>query len=470
VRVAIVGGGAAGLLAALLLRRAGHGVLLFEQDDLHVAADAEVAAREAYRRAAPQLVQPHIVMSRCRLVLAEHLPDVLEALLDAGGIEVPLSARLPPGLADVGPQPGDEQLQTIMTRRSTFDWVLRRAVWAEPGITLQSVRVVGLCARQGSPPHVTGVRTEHGEVLVDVVVDATGRRSPVDRWLEELGAQPAEKWSADCGVTYFGRHYRIAADTPLPGPATTRLVVGFDEFTAVLFCSDNGAVQTAVVPLTIDRRFRHMAQAEVYDAVLRVVPTHAPWMRVLEPISPVHQMVAPHNTLRRLVVGGAPVVTGLLPVGDAVCTTNPTFGRGLSLAAWGAADLVEALGDHAEDPISQVLMLDARIAEHIVPYYHDQAKVDAARLAMLRCAVLDAPAPAASGGGEAIGFPALRAAAAVDPVAFRAFWALMGMLRRPDEIYRDPGVAAAAEEILKHGPAPGAPTPDAALLAAALNG
>ena len=43
-----------------------------------------------------------------------------------------------------------------------------------------------------------------------------------------------------------------------------------------------------------------------------------------------------HNTLRRLVAGGAPVITGLHAVGDSVCTTNPTLGRGLSLALSGA--------------------------------------------------------------------------------------------------------------------------------------
>jgi hypothetical protein len=39
-------------------------------------------------------------------------------------------------------------------------------------------------------------------------------------------------------------------------------------------------------------------------------------------------MAGLHNTMRRLVAGGAPVVTGLHAVGDSVCTTNPTQGRG----------------------------------------------------------------------------------------------------------------------------------------------
>ena len=61
----------------------------------------------------------------------------------------------------------------------------------------------------------------------------------------------------------------------------------------MLFCSDNGTVHTAVVPLTADPRFRNLATAPVYDAVLRILPTHGPWMGLLDPISPVRQMVAP---------------------------------------------------------------------------------------------------------------------------------------------------------------------------------
>jgi 2-polyprenyl-6-methoxyphenol hydroxylase-like FAD-dependent oxidoreductase len=314
---------------------------------------------------------------------------------------------------------------------------------------------------------VTGLRTGEWERAADVVVDACGRRSSVDRWLEEIGAWPAERRSADCGVTYFGRHYRFISGSSLPGPPTTRIVVGFAEFTAVLFCSDNGAVQTALIPLTADRRFRHLGEPGVYDAVMGLVPTHAPWMGTLEPISPVHQMVAPHNTLRRLVIEGEPVVTGLLPVGDSVCTTNPTFGRGLSLAAWGASDLVEVLAESPDDQVAQALSLDARIAEHVVPYYEDQAKVDEGRLVMLRSAVFGTSVPEPPPGGPQVTFARLRYASAVNPVAFRGFWSLMGMLKPPNEVYGDPAVIDAVERASADG-FPDDPAPDASLLAAAL--
>ncbi|MDQ0377872.1 NAD(P)/FAD-dependent oxidoreductase [Amycolatopsis thermophila] len=464
-RTAVVGGGPAGLLSALMLAREGHDVVVFDQDNLAPVPDVETAAEEAYRPGAPQAVQPHIVMSRCRLVLAERLPDVLADLIRAGAIEAPLADRRPPTLRQLPARPGDERLATIMARRSTFDLVLRRAAARQDGLEIRAERVSGLSAQAGPVPHICGVRTAQGEIPADLVVDASGRRSPIDKWLQHHGARPAEKLSAECGVTYYGRHYRLRTQAALPGPLNTRVVTAFDEFTAVLFCSDHGAVQTAVAPLTADHRYRPLAHEDAYDAVLRALPTHAPWMPYLDPISPVRQMVAPHNTLRRLVVDGAPLATGLLTVGDAVSTTNPTFGRGLSLAAWGAADLTDVLAEHPDDAIAQTLALDARIAEHVAPYYQDQARTDLARLAALRHVVLGTPPAPRASGDHPVGFAQLRAAAAVDATAFRAYWELMGMLRSPSDIYSDPHILTA---ISKSESDIQPPTPDSAMLQAAL--
>src|ERR1700733_15457332 len=124
--IAIVGGSAAGLVAALLLARRGRQALVLEGDSLDPAPDVESAAAAAFRPSAPQIVQPHILMARCRELLIERLPDVYAGLLAAGVTEAPLRTQMPDTLADTAPRPGDEQLMPVMTRRSTVDWVLRR--------------------------------------------------------------------------------------------------------------------------------------------------------------------------------------------------------------------------------------------------------------------------------------------------------------------------------------------------------
>ena len=74
-RIAIAGGSAAGLFAALLLARA---------------------------------MQPHLIMARCRQLLIERLPDVYAGMLAAGVAEATLRTQMPDTLADTAPRPGDE--------------------------------------------------------------------------------------------------------------------------------------------------------------------------------------------------------------------------------------------------------------------------------------------------------------------------------------------------------------------------
>ena len=153
-RIAIAGGSAAGLFAALLLARAGHDVVVLERDRLEPAADVESAAAVAFRPSAPQIVQPHLIMARCRQLLIERLPDVYAGMLAAGVAEAPLRTQMPDTLADTASRPGDEELMPVMTRRSTVDWVLGRAAVAEPRVEVRyGVKVAGLLtAAACSPP------------------------------------------------------------------------------------------------------------------------------------------------------------------------------------------------------------------------------------------------------------------------------------------------------------------------------
>lgn len=457
VKIAIVGGGAAGLFAALILARAGHEVVVLERDRLEPAPDVESAAASAFRPAAPQIMQPHIVMSRCRELLLQLLPDVYESLIAAGVAEAPLATQMPATLPDKASWPGDERLTQLMSRRSTVDWILQCTALAEPLVTVRSgVRVTGLVAQPGQLPHVTGIRTDQGDLAADLVVGATGRRSPIDRWLEDIGARATATQFAECGVAYFSRHYRLRPGAVLPGPPTTRSVVGLDEFTVGIWGADNGAMQLAVAPLAADRRFRTLKNPEIFTAVLRTIPVYAAWLDVLEPISGVFPMAGLHNTFRRTVIDGTPAAIGLLTVGDVVCTTNPTLGRGLSLAITGAADLLTVIEKHAGDPTAQALALDTLAIGHIAPFYVDQASIDAARLTMLRHHIFGAPAPAPPAAvSDRVSYAQIRRAAAFDPAAFRAYWKIMGMICSPEEVYTDPAVVASTREILRqHGGGP----------------
>src|ERR1700751_1627110 len=206
------------------------------------------------------------------------------------------------------------------------------------------------------------------------------------------------------------------------------MVVALDEFLAGKWGGDNGAVQLVVAPSAADHRFRTARDPQVFTAVLRTIPAYRAWLEVMDPITDVFPMAGLHNTLRRLVVDGMPVATGLHAIGDSVCTTNPTLGRGLALALTGAADLADTIGDRAADPAVQAIALDRLARAHVVPFYQDQAAIDAARLAMMRHPIFGEPPPPSSGAPGRVTYSQLRVAASYDPTAFRAFWKINGML------------------------------------------
>jgi hypothetical protein len=272
-------------------------------------------------------------------------------------------------------------------------------------------------------------------------------------------------------VAYFSRHYRIRDGATLPAAPTTRAVAALDEFMVGIWGADNNTMLLAVVPLALDHRFKTVRYPDVFTAVLRLIPMYAEWLDALEPITDVYPMGGVHNTIRRIVVDGVPVATGLAAIGDSMCTTNPTLGRGLTFTLSGAVDLLDTLHEHRGDWTAQALAMDARVVDHIVPFYEDQAAIDSARLAMLRHAIFGAPAPEQpSLTADRVTYAQLRTAALYDATAFRAFWRIMGMIRRPEEEYRDPQIVARTHVILReHGSGPQIVQPSREELLAALN-
>jgi 2-polyprenyl-6-methoxyphenol hydroxylase-like FAD-dependent oxidoreductase len=476
-RVVVIGGGATGCFTSLLLARVDHQVILLERDRLAAHPDVETAAAAAFRPTAPQIVQPHIIMARCRELVAQRLPDVYAGLLEAGVQEAPLSTQMPPSLPDKTARPGDERLTQLLTRRSTFDWVLMRRIADEPGVDFRpGVKVTGLAARQPArhgPARVTGVRSDAGDIDADLVIDATGRRSPIDTWLTGLGARQTRMDQAECGLAYYSRHYRFRPGAVPPGSSSQRMVATLDDLLVGIWPGDNGTMQVAIAPFAADHRFRSVREADVFSSVVRTVPDFARWLDVLEPVTGVFPMGGLHNTLRRLIVDGEPVVTGLHAVGDSVCTTNPTLARGLALAMIGAAGLADTLAAHEGDPAAQTLAMDSLTAAHIQPFYTEQAAIDEVRLRHMRRAAFGEPEPApatpAAANTGSIGYWQVRAAAPFDPLVFRAFWRVMGMIAVPGEVYADPEVMARTREVLgRRDAAPTADRPSRAQVLAAL--
>jgi hypothetical protein len=133
--------------------------------------------------------------------------------------------------------------------------------------------------------------------------------------------------------------------------------------------------------------------------------------------------------------------------------------------------LLDTIDKHGGDRIAQALAMDELVAEHVAPFYEDQAVIDHVRLATLRHAIFGArppqPPPVSS---DRVGYAQLRAAASSDPTAFRAFWKINGMICLPEDVYTDPRVVACTREALRYygsGPSMAQPARDQLLAALA---
>jgi flavin-dependent dehydrogenase len=202
-----------------------------------------------------------------------------------------------------------------------------------------------------------------------------------------------------------------------------------------------------------DRPLKAMRHADRWSAILAACPRHAHWLDG-EPISEVLAMGGVVDRYRRLVAGERPVASGVVPVGDAWACTNPSNGRGMSLALVHARALRDVAREHLDDPPALAAAWDETTERALTPWYRASVAEDRARLRGLEAARAGArlkpprdPALAARA--------LLPLAATRDADVFRAFIETRMCLATLDDVIARPGLA---ERVLDTA-ADGAPPP-----------
>ncbi|MER5961446.1 FAD-dependent oxidoreductase [Streptomyces sp. NPDC002057] len=371
-RVAVVGGGISGLGTALMLGRRGHTVTLFEQDARQAGEDPNRDFLHWRRPRVPQAHQPHSLLSPVRTVLRAEAPDVYADLLARGARqyhEFDWFGEHPPYRA------GDEDLVTLRTRRIVLEAALTAAVRRERSVDVRrGCRVRALAMREGRPPRVTGVQVGAETYRADLVVDASGRRSPVPAWLTAAGCRPPVVDSHRTGITYLCRWYRLRADGPRdPGRVKTGSAASFA--LAGVFPSDNDTFAVNLVLSTSDPSRGALTDPAVFEAAARRFPATAAWLDLApEPQTAVLAMAGLDNRWTALVDDDGPVVTGLVNTGDSLIHTNPTFGHGVALGLLAAQHLATDVDRFAEDPTGY----HAWTAQALRPWFDAQVTSDRA--------------------------------------------------------------------------------------------
>jgi 2-polyprenyl-6-methoxyphenol hydroxylase-like FAD-dependent oxidoreductase len=188
-----------------------------------------------------------------------------------------------------------------------------------------------------------------------------------------------------------------------------------------------------------DKPLKTLRHNATWERVARAIPHISHWLDG-EPASDVIAMAGVLDRYRRVVIDDGPVVTGLVPVGDAWACTNPTAGRGISLGLAHAVALCDVLRDNPRDPADITMAFDRVTEETLTPWYREQVDRDYQRAAAIKSAIAGRRTRHAGDDHAQQSQAAFLAAAGADPDVARAFMDVMSCLSLPDQVMSRPGL------------------------------
>ena len=332
----VLGGSMAGMLAARVLAETFSEVTIVERDRYPDSPQG--------RRGVPQGAHLHVLLMRGLAILKDLFPGIGDQLVAHGAVPIDTGADLKwltPG--GWGPQ-FPSGLQKLAFSRELLDWLVLRSLkvrsnvhfregWEARGLTSTGGRVTGVRVHDGE---------RAGELSADLVVDATGRRSPLPAWMEDAGFEAPAETVVSAFLGYSSRIYErspgeerawkavfIQATPPRCNRAGVLFPIEGDRWC----CTLGGGNKD--YPPHEEARFLEFARSLPSSAIHDVIST-------ARPLSPIHTYRATENRLRHFHELKKPP-EGLLAFGDSACVFNPVYGQGMTVAAMSAVILRNAL-------------------------------------------------------------------------------------------------------------------------------
>jgi 2-polyprenyl-6-methoxyphenol hydroxylase-like FAD-dependent oxidoreductase len=342
-RVVIAGGSLAGMLGARAVAAHFAEVVVLERDVF--------AATPAPRRTTPQSHHVHVLLKGGENAIDRILPGF------RGDIEASGSVKMRAGLdflagSELGWAPRrDGGLDLHGQSRWMLEHCLRQRVLdATPNVELKTGRTVRGLVLDPNSHRISGVKVEaDGQTTTldaDLVIDATGRGEGGLRWLSALGVPlpEVEEVSVD-----FGYSSAIVELPPDPARDWKVLVMGnlprVGARGAVLLPIEGGRYICSMggragdYPPDNEADFLEFAKSLPQPAMYEA-------LKAARFVSPVARMIYPANRFRHYERAQS-LPNGLIPLGDALCSFNPTYGQGMTSAALQAEALFNTFAERA---------------------------------------------------------------------------------------------------------------------------
>jgi 2-polyprenyl-6-methoxyphenol hydroxylase-like FAD-dependent oxidoreductase len=338
--VVIVGAGIGGLLAAAAVAGQFERVIVLDRD---VLPDGP-----SLRKGVPQGAHVHGVLATGQTALESLLPGVINEVISAGG---DVGDMLSDALFYVGQQRmvrGVSGVNGLVASRPLLEWVIRRRVKSLPNVEIRDGIEVDDLAHDSLQQRVTGVKLKSIDlsqppalIAADLVIDSAGRGSRCLQWLDRLGyGEPAQS-RQPVDVTYTSCYFE-RKDTDLPGlravlcahTADSPTPSGMLEQEGDRWVISCGGFANAGAPTDIEGFRKYLKQyAPVETAHVAAVakPIGSP-VRFKYPASE-------HRHFESM----SRFPAGYIVIGDALCSFNPVYGQGMTIAACEAVELGKCL-------------------------------------------------------------------------------------------------------------------------------